>query len=155
MYVWYNSSLGTCSLQCAPHPGMDLDACAVLNDRRHFAKMVVRGIRELPSGKAVFGEAPLESQEGTLSMWVLCWAGVGSYSPRRWCNLPQSLQLWVELSETQAVSADLFSICRKGRAPFTLLAGAGLRAVFAAVSISLGPHQLPPHSCRCAKEAAF
>ena len=69
-------------------------------------------------------------------MWALCWAGVGSYSPGRWCNLPRSLRLWVELSETQAVSADLFSICRKGHAPLTLPGGAGLRAVFAAVSIS-------------------
>ena len=58
VYVWYSSSLGMCSVQYAPHPGMDPDACAVLNDRRHFAKMVVRGVRELPSGKALFGEAP-------------------------------------------------------------------------------------------------
>lgn len=88
--------------------------------------MVVRGVRELPfrelplGKQALFGETPLESQEGTLSMWALGWAGVGSYSPGRWCNLPRSLRLWLELSETQAVSADLFSICRRGRAPLTL-----------------------------------
>lgn len=85
--------------------------------------MVVRGIGELPSGEAVFGEAALGVQEGALSTWALRWAGVGSYCPGGCCNLPGSLWLWVGLSETQAVSPDLFSICRTGRAPLTLLWG--------------------------------
>lgn len=141
-------------------PREDPDACAVLNVGGTLPRWLSEGLESCHWVRPCLGRLPWRVQEGALSMRALRWAGVGSYSPGGWCNLPGSLRLWVELSETQAVSPDLFSICRTGRAPSLCFGGGRYEGsvcgcLHLQVHGALGPHQLPPHSCRCTKEAAF
>ena len=60
----YTFELGDVLYAVCASPREDPDACAVLHERRHFARMIVRGIGELPSGEAVCAEAALESAGG-------------------------------------------------------------------------------------------
>ena len=155
-----HSNSGTCSVQYAPRPGRTRMLVQFYMIGGTLPGWLSEGLESCHRVRPCVGRLPWRVQGGALSTWALRWAGVGSHSPRGCCNLPGSLRLWVELSETQAVSPDLFSICRTGRAPLTLLWG-GRSAGSVCVCLhlqahgALGPHRPLPHSCRCIKEAAF